>query len=170
MVYIAELINRNSDFTQVWFDSAGPKIYRSRRDQIVTKMWFLAFLYFLGSRITKHYQILHTATWPIYLKFDRPEKFLRGAAFDPQLIYKTWLRPPFDQIFTPFLIGNVRKPFVKTILIEFLLISRLRGSRGTNLSKPLNRFTLSLGTHKPPTPQKSDFKKINNLIWKSIKF
>ena len=54
--------------TSTTFNSAGPKIFRSRRDQIVTKMWFLAFLYFLGSRITKHYQILHTATWPIYLK------------------------------------------------------------------------------------------------------
>ena len=141
------------------FTSPRPKTFSSRRDKIVTKMWFLVFLYLLDSRIMKHHRIWHTATWPIYLKFHRLEKFLRGAVFDRQLIYKTWLRPPFDQIFTPFLIRNVRKPFVKTILIEFLLISRLRGSRGTNLSKPLNRFTLSPGTHKPPTPQKSDFKK-----------
>ena len=42
---------------------------------------------------------------------------------------------------------------------RFLWILRLRGSRGANLSKPLDRFTLSPGTHKPPTPPKSDFKK-----------
>ena len=150
-------------------NSAGPKIFRSRRDQIVTKMWFLVFRYFLASRITKHHKILHTATWPIYLKFDRHEKFLRGTAFDPQLIYKTWLRPPFDQSFSPFLIRNVRKLSEKSFC-SFLSILCLRGSRGANLSKPLNRFTLSPGTHKQPTPQKSDFKKINNLIRKIIKF
>ena len=72
-------------------------------------MWFLVFLYFVASKITKHHQILDTATWPIYLKFDRLEEFLRGAAFDPQLIYKSWLRPPFDQIFSPEVISNFKK-------------------------------------------------------------
>ena len=95
-------------------------MFRSRRDQIVTKMWFLVFLYFLAFQFTKHHQILHTATWLIYLKFDRLEKFLRGAAFDPKLIYKTWLRPSFDQIFSTFLIGNVKKLSVKTILNIFV--------------------------------------------------
>ena len=139
-------------------NSAGPKIFRSRRDQIVTKMWFLVFLYFLASKISKHHQILHTATWPIYLKFDRLEKFLRGSAFDPQLIYKSWLRPPFDQIFSPFLIGNVGKLSVKSVC-RFFSILRPRVSRGANLSKPLSRFTLCPGTNKQPTPSKSDFKK-----------
>ena len=102
------------------FNSAGPKIFRSRRDQIVTKMWFLVFRYFLASRITKHHKILHTATWPIYLKFDRHEKFLRGTAFDPQLIYKTWLRPPSDQIFSPFFYQKCQKTVWKIILFIFV--------------------------------------------------
>ena len=92
-------------------------------------MWFLVFRYFLASRITKHHKILHTATWAIYLKFDRPEKFLRGAAFDPQLIYKTWLKPPFDQIFSPFLIKNVRKLSEKIILLIFVLFGHSRFSK-----------------------------------------
>ena len=92
-------------------------------------MWFLIFLYFLASRITKHHQILHTPTWPIYPRFDRTKKFLRGAAFDPQLIYKTWLRLPFDQIFSPFLIGNVRKLAEKTILLIFVAFAPSRFSR-----------------------------------------
>ena len=47
-------------------NSAGQKIFGSRWDQIVTKMWFLVFLYFLAFKITKGYQIEHIASWSIY--------------------------------------------------------------------------------------------------------
>ena len=65
--------------------------------------------------------------------------------------------------FQRILIRIVRK-LSKKLLCSFLSILCLRGSRGANLSKPLKRFTLSPGTNKPPTPPKSDFKNINNLI------
>ena len=86
-------------------------------------------VYFHASKITKHHQILHIATSSIYQKFDRTEKFLCGAAFDLQLIYKILSRPPFDQIFSPFLIGNVKKLSVKTTLLIFVDFAPSRFSR-----------------------------------------
>ena len=52
---------------------------------------------------------------------------------------------------------------------RFLWILRLRGSRGANLSKPLNPFSLCPGTNKPPKPPKSDFKKKSTIPFERAK-